>query len=301
MEPEVQSEAAAIEALKGILPEDSYNIGQAEETEAKPEAAAEPKEEVKQETKEPEVKAEVPEDDEEIEIKGERYKVPKAIKESIMLQADYTKKTMALAEERKALEAEKGKIDPNVTAKLSYYESLLGEAVNQDQNTDWVNLARNDPAGYIIKMAEANARAAEWQNVNARNQQNYAAMRSQVEVKEKEQLIAKRPDLKDTAAFEAHDREVKNFLKQQGYEDKQFETALTDHRVRLMVEDARKYRELQSAKAETAKKIEKLPPKVERPGVPSGTDGQVSKTAMQNLRKSGKLDDAAEALMALMG
>lgn len=309
MEPEVQSEASIIESIKGLVPESGYSIGQVEEAEAKPEAAAEPKQEAKPETREiaetkpaaeaPEAK--VPEDDEEIEIKGERYKVPKAIKESIMLQADYTKKTMALAEERKALEAEKGKLDPNITAKLSHYERLLGDAVQQDQNTDWVKLLREDPIGYLEKKEIANARANEWQQANARNQQNYAAMRSQVETKEKEQLTAKLPELKDTAAYEAHDKRVKSFLDKEGYKPQEVDAALADHRVRLMLEDAIKYRSLQTEKAETVKKIEKLPPKVERPGVPSGTEGQASKAAMANLRKSGSLDDGAAAIRALMG
>jgi hypothetical protein len=218
-----------------------------------------------------------------------------------MLQADYTKKTMALADDRKALEAERGKIDPNITQKLSHYERILGDVVKADQQTDWAAMLREDPIGALEKKFLAEQRAAEWQIVQAKNKQEYDARMSQVNAQEREQLLAKRPDLKDTAAYEAHDKEVKAFLKQQGYEPNQFESALGDHRVRLMVDEAMKYRALQSANTETAKKIEKLPPKVERPGVPSGKDGQVSKTAMDKLRRTGKIDDAAEALSALMG
>lgn len=314
--PEEQTEAATIESIKNLLPEDGYNIGQAEESEAKPETAAEPKrEEVKTENKELEKTVEgepkkeaseiktdpAPEEDEEIEIKGEKYKVPKAIKDSIMLNADYTRKTMALSEERKAFEAQKGQVDPNLAQKLTHYEKLLGEAVQADQATDWVKLLNEDPIGYLQKKELAEARTREWQQVDAKNQREFADKLSQAAGKEWEQLIAKQPELKEAAKFKEHDERVKTFLGQQGYGDKEINSAVFDHRVRLMIEKVIKYDELQKSKAETAKKIEKLPPKVERPGVPSGTDSQGAKSAMQKLRSSGKVDDAADALRALMG
>jgi hypothetical protein len=42
-----------------------------------------------------------------------------------MLQADYTRKTMELAEQRKALEVEKGKLPEDVAQKLNFYESKI--------------------------------------------------------------------------------------------------------------------------------------------------------------------------------
>lgn len=309
---EGQSEESAIESIKGLISDDNYNIGQSEDTQAKPEGAAEPKQETGinelKETAKADAPVEIktdpaaPEEDEEIEIKGEKYKVPKAIKESIMLQADYTKKTMALADERKALEAQKGQIDPNLTQKLTHYENLLGDAVRADQQTDWQKLLHEDPIGYLQQKELAEARQREWQQVNVKNQKEIAEKVSQVANKEWEQLTAKRPELKEAAAFKAHDEKIKTFLTEQGYEPREVGPALMDHRVRLMVEDAIKYRDLQTASAETAKKIEKLPPKIERPGVPSGTDSQGSnKSAMQKLKGSGKVDDAADAIRALMG
>ena len=51
---------------------------------------------------------EAPEEDdsEELEHDGQKYKLPKALKPLLMMQADYTQKTQALAEQRKAFEAE---------------------------------------------------------------------------------------------------------------------------------------------------------------------------------------------------
>lgn len=47
-----------------------------------------------------------PEDDfDEIEKDGQKYKIPKALKGDFLMQADYTRKTQELAEQRKAVEA----------------------------------------------------------------------------------------------------------------------------------------------------------------------------------------------------
>lgn len=170
-----------------------------------------------------------------------------------------------------------------------------------DQQVDWLTLARTDPAGYVEKKALADMRAAEFQQVRAEDQQKFAVNIRQAADKEWGQLIAKRPDLKEAAAFKAHDEKLRSALSKDGYSNEQINEALFDHRARMWIDDAIKYRDLQSQKTETVKRIEKLPPKVERPGVPSGTDGQVNKTAMTNLRKTGKIDDAAAAIRALMG
>ena len=46
-------------------------------------------------------------DSEEIEHEGEKYRVPKALKNAFYAQADYTTKTQTLAEERRSFEAER--------------------------------------------------------------------------------------------------------------------------------------------------------------------------------------------------
>ena len=53
---------------------------------------------------EAEVVAPPDDDEEEIEFKGEKYKVPKTLKEAFLMQEDYTRKTQEVAEERKAFE-----------------------------------------------------------------------------------------------------------------------------------------------------------------------------------------------------
>jgi len=51
--------------------------------------------------------AEIEDDSEEVEHDGQKYKIPKALKSALLFQADYTRKTQEVAEERRALAAER--------------------------------------------------------------------------------------------------------------------------------------------------------------------------------------------------
>lgn len=302
------SDHAAVERLMSLLPEDSLTIGQEpardDKTADKP-VDDKPAPEVKDAPAEgePKVAEAKPEDDVEIEIKGERYKVPPAIRDSIMMHADYTKKTMDLAEKERVFNAEKAKLNPQeidtVKQKLTHYEQLLGQSVIADQQTDWVQLLKEDPIGYLERKEMASRRAQEWEVLTAQRNQENQAKNSQTLEQETAQLIAKRPDWKDVAVYQADRAKINASLAKSGYRADEIQ-GIADHRALLIADKARKYDELMAAKVETAKKIEKLPPKVERPGVANGAEGQASKAAMTSLRKSGSIDDAAAALRALM-
>src|SRR5688572_14468037 len=56
---------------------------------------------------EPEAPAEPVDELDEIEFDGERYKIPKKLKNGFLMQSDYTRKTQEVAEERKAIAAAK--------------------------------------------------------------------------------------------------------------------------------------------------------------------------------------------------
>lgn len=298
------SDAAAVDRLMEILPEDTLNVGQEEpagaaKPEAKAEAPAAEKEEVK--AQDTNAQSTVADEDVEIEIKGERYKVPPALRDSIMMHADYTKKTMDLAEERKALEALKANASPEIEPlrqKLTHYEALLGQQLVTDQKTDWMKLLREDPIGYLEQKELADKRAVEWQQLTAKKNEEYQQKFSQTLAHEAQQLVAKRPEWKDVAVWNADFEKMKPSLRSAGFSEQEINNAV-DHRMILIADKARKWDELQTSKTEVAKKIEKLPPKVERPGV-GGNEGQANQAAMQRLRKTGDVDDAAAALRALM-
>jgi len=88
------------------------------------------------------------EDLEEIEFEGEKVKVPKKIKEGLLRQADYTRKTQELAEQRKAFEASR---ETAGTVHKDYVEALASVKAYDAQlaryeNVDWATLEATDLA-----------------------------------------------------------------------------------------------------------------------------------------------------------
>lgn len=96
------------------------------------------------------------EDVEDIEVEGKAYKIPKAVKPLLLMQADYTRKTQAVAERSKALESREAEITQKAEfqkaniaqfAELHTIDSRLSEfqAVTQDQ---WEALKAKDIDAY---------------------------------------------------------------------------------------------------------------------------------------------------------
>lgn len=118
------------------------------------------------ETEEPETEEteasdeEQPDDSEEIEHEGKKHRIPKALAPLLMLQKDYTQKTQALAENRKALESRQAEINQRAESiealkedhfKVSHLETTKATLTTQrDQylNVDWQALQQQDPDAY---------------------------------------------------------------------------------------------------------------------------------------------------------
>lgn len=89
-------------------------------------------------------------DSEEIDLDGEKYKVPKKIKDSIMMQADYTRKTQEVAEQRKQVEAYKAETEQSVKFQQEHlqehaYLMSLDQQLEQFNKLDWNAIIDTDP------------------------------------------------------------------------------------------------------------------------------------------------------------
>jgi hypothetical protein len=87
------------------------------------------------------------EDGEEVEHGGRKYLVPRALKPLLLMQADYTRKTQEVAEQRRAVEAERQALHQTSQAELDAYAhatSLAGRLA-QYQQVDWRAWHEADP------------------------------------------------------------------------------------------------------------------------------------------------------------
>lgn len=86
----------------------------------------------------------------EIEHSGAKYKIPKAVKPLLMMQADYTRKTQEVAEQRKSIESEREAFTKSIESERQHVKDLgrlqiFDEALSQYEKVDWQTLRATDP------------------------------------------------------------------------------------------------------------------------------------------------------------
>lgn len=216
---------------------------------------------------------------------------------------DYTQKSQALAEQRKAIDAERQHLEQVKQERQAYAQKLqaLDSFLSQqNKGEDLEVLKETDPIGYAVKVAEQSQR--EKQLAVVRAEQNRIAQQQQAEQQqnlqnhlkaESEKLSSVIPEL-STPKGDAIRKEIREYAKSVGWSDQEL-SSVYDHRAVLTLYKAMKFEQLQKGKPETLKKVQQAP-KMLKPGT-SSTSGKSTqeKQVMQKLRQSGKVRDAAAA------
>ena len=114
-----------------------------------PEVAAEPEAEIEIEAEDGEPIDSV-EDEIEVEREGKKYRIPKALEKELMLHADYTRKTQSIAEEKKALEAERVMHKQRIEAQEAFSQDFarlysIEDNLGKYEKLDWNTLRQQDP------------------------------------------------------------------------------------------------------------------------------------------------------------
>jgi hypothetical protein len=185
--------------------------------------------------------------------------------------------------------------------RLALYEHALGQQVQQAPN--WEELLNNDPVEYLKQQHLHNQRQAQLQQVQQerayferQTQAQQAQSMQEMLLQEQAQLLETLPSWKDPAKASAEKQALAKHLVERGFTQEQV-SKLTDHKTVVMAREAMLYRQMIAKAKETTKAVDRLPPRMEKPGVTRPTDGR--KADMQALKKSGKAEDAA-ALFAKM-
>lgn len=243
---------------------------------------------------------EVHEDDEELfyELDGEEVSLNqlKEWKNNGLMQSDYSRKTMKLAEERKALEAKLSKInemESQFNDKISALDALLG---NEEAEIDWEELAEHDPSEYLRKQRVIEAKRAklnEAKSVKEKRKQDRVAAESQ-------KLLDSMPTWSDPVVQEKEYGLSLKALGDIGYTaDDLASESMLDHRLYILANKAAKYDELQSKKPTVKKKVAKAPKTVRAVrGKSKGRSSEMDE-AKARLSKSGSKQDALAALKLL--
>jgi hypothetical protein len=223
---------------------------------------------------------------------------------SYQLGTDYTKKSQAVAEERKVVEAERQRIEEARHLRDTYAERLqiIEQMLNQqpqEENLDY--LKETDPIGYAVKVAELSQREKQLAQVQAERQriaeqQRYEQQEQLGNVVQAEarKLAEVLPEYADPQKGEAIRRSLREFGMKAGFSEQEL-SSVYDSRHVLTLYKAMQYDKLQAAKPGITKKVSEAP-KVMKSGVSQPRDnGDEMKKLKARARQTGRVADAARA------
>jgi hypothetical protein len=276
-------------------------MGESEEAE---QGQSEGQPEYQQETDEVEYEEEQPKQRYKVKASGEEVEVElDELIKGYQQGTDYTKKSQALAEQRKAIEAERGHLEQVKQERQAYAQKLQALdsfLTQQHQGVDLDVLKETDPIGYAVAVAEQSQR--EKQLAVVRNEQQRIAQQQQAEQQsslqnhlrqESEKLVSLIPELA-TPQGDAVRKQIRDYAKSVGWTDQELSSVYDSRAVQTLYK-AMKYEQLQKSKPELNKKLVAAP-KMMRSGTsaPQARSSQ-DKQVMQRLRETGKVADAAKA------
>ena len=250
----------------------------------------------------------------EVDIDGFKVSLPKEKAEKLeaerLMQADYTRKTMAAADERKAATAEAQKA---IAERTQYSQNLQrmqaqleGALQEQSKAVNWEQLLQTDPVEYLKQQHLAQSRQAalqqnyaEQQRVNAQIQAERETAHGRHLQQQQEALLAKLPEWKDEAKAKADKTAIREYLSSQGFEADEV-SQVADARSVLLARKAMLYDQMVSKAQAAAKKVATLPNKVERPGGGESQTLDRRAASFQRLSKSGRVEDAASLIAGIL-
>ncbi len=222
---------------------------------------------------------------------------------SYQLGTDYTKKSQAVAEERKAVEAERQAVQEAKAMRDQYAQRLeiIESMLNQPQEVENLDyLKETDPIGYAVKVAEMSQKEKQLAQVRAERerimqQQEYDRQQQmrQTIAAESEKLVAAIPEYADPNKGETIRKEIRSFGKQMGFSDEELANVF-DSRAVLTLYKAMQYDKLQSSKPAVNKKVSEAP-KAIKPGVskPRDSNSEELRKLKARAKSSGRVADAA--------
>ena len=304
-----QSFATMLDSQEGVdtgaeaQPEEEQSESESEEVES-----AEPQEEAEEtseevEGEEEEAEEEAPRDEKFIvKVDGKEIEVPKEeLIRGYQREADYTRKTQKLAEERKLVESE----FQQVRGEREQYAQVLGQLQQklqefEPQEPDWNRLEVEDPTEY----------ARQWTSHQRRQQQKFAVQAEQARLQQLYQVESQKqiqnvlaqetavlkekiPEWNSPEKAKAEGRALLEYGQNLGFTEQEL-NSISDSRALLALHKAWKYDQMMSKRPEFQAKIKKAPKMVS-----SGSAGSVSSkssdinNAKKRLAQTGSVRDAA--------
>ena len=307
-------DAAAAQFASILYGEEPKNEETSEAQPTEEVESEEPAEEQEAGTEEVESEEEAPEDDDEpaaprtfkVKVDGEEVEVTEDdLVKGYSRTADYTRKTQALAEQRKSFEAEQ----QAVLQERAEYAKVLSQLQAQLQQTtaqepDWDALYDHDPieASKLerkwksYKEQQAAVRAEQDRVAEMERGEQIKALRARLQ-SEQTKVLEAIPEWKDEAKAKEGRAKLVTYGKSLGFSDEEL-NAVYDSRMVKVLADAAAYNDLKAKKAT----LQPTKTHVKQAGSSSANVKQTSATtkAKQRLAKTGSVKDAAAIFKGLI-
>lgn len=250
-----------------------------------------------------------------VKVDGEEVEVTQSeLLAGYSRQADYTRKTQALSQERESFKEEQ----ESVRAERKQYATLLEkleDSVKQaaGPEPDWDELYRKDPNEWVRQRELHRARkerldaiAAEKERVQQADEKERQEQIRQHVATERGRVLEAIPEWKDEKKAEAEQKEIVAYAMENGYTPEELQR-IYDHRAVATLRKAMLYDKAakagSKAKAKSKAAGKAAGPKTATPGKSrSGKHGQSKQRAQAEARlaQSGDLDDAAALLTNIL-
>lgn len=225
--------------------------------------------------------------------------------------ADYTRKTQALAEERRRFE--EAEVAPVREERRYYAERLaqLEEAIQTlapEKEPDW-NALRSTatPEEFTAQFAQWQAHRqrterirAEQERVQERIREEEARQFRATVERERTKLRELYPEWADPEKEKAHVADLSAYAKSLGFTDDDL-AHVTDHRVVALLDKARRFDEAERRKPKLVEKIDRALDTIKPSAATSPPRRSAADRALQQVRQTGRLEDAAAAINSLLG
>ena len=241
-----------------------------------------------------------------IKVDGEELEVGiDELKNGYQRQADYTRKSQALAEQRKeteAIQSERQRLEQErqmYANGLQMLQEQQNSKLQEFESTNWEELKSEDPYQYMLKKDEYRDAQEKVHNVQQQQvliQQERAEeankARAHFVQQEYNRLVEALPEWSDEKSTVKKD--VQEYAKSVGFLPEEI-NQLADHRSVLIIKKAMEYDKL-TTKVAPKKKAVKTVPKVQKSGRGNSKEDAATeaiKKKRTRLQKSGKQQDAA--------
>ena len=238
-------------------------------------------------------------DSEEVEYEGDVYVMPKKIKEALLRQSDYTKKTQEVAEQRKAVEERAEWLAQQEKLMAAGFEKAvelkeIDARLGQYEQLDWQALVDQDPA-QATKLNIAYQQLQRTKQAKVEELQKVSAQQVELTQQERQQALQRGTEVvKKAIPGWSQDlaRGISENTKSYGFSSKDLDQ-LTDPRFVIALHDAYQWRKLQANKSTVSKKVADVRP-VTTTARTSTSSQAASKVqdARQALAKSGSREAA---------